>query len=53
MEVMKCVHSENVFVALLNFLCFEINNIKYRNSSYIISKFSFSLEAMWPEVNFL
>lgn len=34
-------------------ICFEINNIKYRNSSYVISKVSFSSEAMWPEVNFL
>lgn len=29
MKMMKCMHSENV--ALLNFLCFEINNIKYKN----------------------
>ena len=53
MQVMKCMHSENVFVALLNFLCFEINNIKYKNASYIISKGSFSSQVMGPEINFL
>ena len=53
MKVMKYLHSEIVLVAWLNCLCFEINNIKYKNSSYIISKVSFSSEAMGPEVNFL
>ena len=51
MKMMKCMHSGNV--ALLNFLCFEINNIKYKNLTYIISKGSFSSEDVHPEVNFL
>lgn len=37
----------------ISFLSFEINNSKYRNSSYIISKVSFRSEVTWPEVNFL
>lgn len=51
MKMMKCMYSENV--ALLNFLCFEINNIKYKNLTHIISKGSFSSEDVQPEVNFL
>lgn len=53
MKVMTHMHSLNVFVALLNFLFFEVNNVKYNNSSYVISKVSFSSEVMWRKVNFL
>lgn len=40
-------------VAWLTCLCFEINSIKHRTSSYIISEASFGSDAMWPEVNSL
>lgn len=53
MKVMKCMHSEKAPVAWLNFLGFEINNVKHRASSHVISKVSFSSGATWPEVNFL
>lgn len=37
----------------INFLSFEINKRKHRNSSSVISKVSFRSEVMQPEVNFL